>query len=253
MNENQLLVSGYMRLTVNFPHLISSAGNMRAAERLSAILRRNRNDWIMQKQIAGKQSERRQAQVSEVFQPSPALFVSSPFAATSEQHFGGRSPLDAGSGCCDCCNCNTTRCPLAPAAFDNVSLPGSGILWTRTGLHDVPAHPGGVDSAAARSALLAGAWRWAWEDGELGPATTGGEWTWPVWMLAASASAERPLPDPFGPAPTHAVLATAPQSWWCGALADLPPAGDPAAGWATFDALLPEILREDAARRPAAL
>ena len=66
-------------------------------------------------------------------------------------------------------------------------------------------------------------------------------------MLAASVAAEYAPLDPFGPAPApaHTAPATAAsQSWECVAEADLPPAGDPAAGWATFDALLPEILRE---------
>ena len=72
-----------------------------------------------------------------------------------------------------------------------------GCVVARRPLHDLTAHAGGVDSAAAGSAPEAGAWRWAWEDGELGPDATEGNSAGPVLVLECSMGAERLLPDPI--------------------------------------------------------
>ena len=207
----------------------------------------------MQEQIKCKRSQRRRAQCADVCneRTKGPLAASTadcpPFAAVDHSPaLRARSPVAPQSAV------RSERC-AKNVSFDLLHCNSSLLIFCppRRPLHDLPAYAGGVDSAAAGSAPKAGAWRWAWEDGELGPPTKGNDWAGPAWMPAASVAAEQASPesfarrDPFEPAPatrTKHAPAAALHEWWCATVSDLPPAGDPAAGWATFDALLPEIL-----------
>ena len=197
LDENQLLISGFRRLTINFPHLISMT--LGGAERLSAILRRNRIEWIMQEQIACKPSQLRRAQCARVFNepiigPLAASIAGSPSYATVDHSpaLRTRSPVTPpitvySKGSVKSVGCDLLHCVDSPLNFYPPCRP----------LHDLPAHAGGVDAAAAGSAPEAGAWRWAWEDGELGPDATEGDSAGPALVLECSMGAERLLPDPI--------------------------------------------------------
>ena len=206
-------------------------GSAPNSEQLSAILRRNRSEWDQSGWMRSKRRRMPRAGAADdvAARPQAAPSTTTPsFAAIMHGPC-----VRASSPCapppalhCDCsalsdgvCCLEAEPCPPVPAACSSFFLPGLGGPSNQRALHipqttvdtagqdapeesfcpapDVPAHAGGVDSAAAGSALQAGAWRWAWEDGELGPDGTEGDSAGLALVLEWSMGAERLLPDPI--------------------------------------------------------